>query len=60
MHAYTHLGWSKVLQYFGNVRHNSAAPFTFCQGREGNEPYLAVRFRAHLILSDCYSGEFRL
>ena len=54
--AITKWRW-KVLQYFGNVSHNSAATDAFYRGREGDERHWTVRCRARLIFSECNSPD---
>ena len=49
-------GESKVLQYFGHVRHNSAAPDAFARSVKGINP-IGLRCRARLILFECYSPD---
>ena len=53
-------GDSKVLQYFGNMRHNSAGLDIFAAGHEDNEPHWTVRYWACLILSECYLMDLTL
>ena len=55
-----YLDESKVLQYFGNVRHSLAALNFFCWGSEGDGPHRTVRYPERLILSKCYSPDLLL
>ena len=48
---YNYEAKSKVLQYFGNMRHNSSTLDTFAKIKN-DKPCWTVRWEAHLILSE--------
>ena len=55
-----YFGESKVLEYFDNIRNRLAVSDAFFQGCERDEPYWTVKYRARLILSECYSMDLPL